>query len=186
MKLKAKWIKFVHQRPGLVCTKTDHKSMGGVFSSCKEIQHSDNMFFLRDLFMSWLIAATECKWMLCVSVCFAASHSVFAAGEVVCIDCVSKRVFESVCSGQLSFLIYRSAHGQRSTGRAGEIKKEINDRWTESSRAGQRNDMKTGQLSMREGKHYRKATKSDLRQVCILVMAATCIYEFCQLLNDFL
>lgn len=67
--------------------------------------------------------------MLCVSVCFAASHSVFAAGEVVCIDCVSERVFESVCSGQLSFLIYRSAHGQRGTGRAGKIKKkEINDR----------------------------------------------------------
>lgn len=36
-------------------------------------------------------AATEYKQMLCVSVCFAASHSFFAAGEVVCIDCVCER-----------------------------------------------------------------------------------------------
>lgn len=79
-------------------------------------------FGLHHPFTSRLAAATECKQMLCVSVCFAASHNLFAAGEVVCIDCVCER--ESVCSGQLSFLIYRSAHGQRSTGRAAKIKRK--------------------------------------------------------------
>lgn len=56
-----------------------------MFSSYKEIQRSDHTFVLHDLFTSGY------EQMLCVSVCFAASHSFFAAGEVVCIDCVCER-----------------------------------------------------------------------------------------------